>query len=53
MTSALESLDCTKDVTVSLSKGEATLICTDPDHDHAKLVEAVESVGFQAEVKKQ
>lgn len=46
----LSNLDCVKDVEVELSTAKATFSCSDEKVDHAKFVNAIEKLGFKAQV---
>ena len=47
---ALNNLDCVKDVAVDLSAEKARFICTDEEVDQVKFVQAVEKLGFKANI---
>lgn len=47
---ALTKIECVKEVSVSLDDNEATVECRGGDDDRAKLVQAVNKLGFKAKV---
>ncbi|MFQ5605746.1 MAG: heavy-metal-associated domain-containing protein [bacterium] len=47
---ALNKIDCVDDVEVSLADEQARFVCADEKTDPAKFVQAIEKLGFKAEV---
>jgi copper chaperone CopZ len=47
---ALRKVDCVKEVSVSLAKNEATILCAGDKKDREKLVAAVNALGFKAKL---
>ncbi|MFQ5825520.1 MAG: heavy-metal-associated domain-containing protein, partial [bacterium] len=45
---ALNKINCAKEVSVSLEKNEATVLCSGDEKDRGKLIETVEKLGFKA-----
>lgn len=49
---ALSALDCVERVEVSPASGETNVECTDATADASRFVEAVEKIGFEAEMRR-